>query len=154
MEPQIGRRDFLKTAAPVNVGVAAAASALTAKPLDEVRVGFIGVGERGSAILRQLLRVQGCRLAAICDLRPERVAAMQRVVEKSGQPAPAAYDRGESDYLRLCDRGDLDLVAIATPWNLHARMCVAALRAGKHAATETPPAQTIAECWQMVEAAE
>lgn len=150
MGQQIDRRDFLKTGA----GLAAGGASFAAGPLDEVRVGFIGVGERGSAIVEQFLRVKGCKLVAVCDLRPERVARMQRAAEKAGQPAPEAYDRGENDYLRLCDRKDLDLVGVATPWKLHARMCVAALRAGKHAATETPPAQTIEECWQMVEAAE
>src|ERR1019366_7730654 len=61
---------------------------------------------------------------------------------------------GETDYLRMCDRNDLDLVGIATPWNLHAPMSVAALNRGKHVGVETPPAQTVAECWQMLEAAE
>lgn len=130
------------------------AADIVTKPIPEVRIGYIGVGSRGSSLLRQFLRVKGCRIAAICDIRPERVARMQAAVEEAKQPKPAAYDRGETDYLRMCDRNDLDLVVIVTPWNLHAPMSVAALQRGKHVGVETPPAQTLVECWQMLEAAE
>src|ERR1035437_1259218 len=153
MEQVIGRRQFMKAAAPLGVGLAMAAD-LTTKPMSEVRLGFIGVGGRGSSLVQQFLRVKGCRVVAICDIRPERVASMQAATEKAGQAKPAAYDRGETDYLRMCDRDDLDLVGIATPWNLHAPMSVAALKRGKHLGVETPPAQKVAECWEMLEAAE
>ena len=54
----------------------------------------------------------------------------------------------------MCDAEQLDLVFTATPWELHAPVCVAAMRAGKHAATEVPMAVTVEECWQLVETAE
>jgi len=153
LEQRIDRRHFLRAAVPLSAGLAAAAD-LTTKPMAEVRVGFVGVGRRGSSIVRQLLRLKGCRLVAVCDIRPESVAAMQRLAEKADQPTPAAYDRGPTDYLRLCERDDLDLIVNAVPWNLHAPVSLACLRAGKHAATETPAAQTIDQCWQLVEASE
>jgi predicted dehydrogenase len=153
MGQKIGRREFMTAAVPLGVGLAMAAD-LATKPMSEVRLGFIGVGGRGSALVQQFLSVKGCRVVAICDIRPERVARMQRAAETAGQPTPAAYDRGETDYLRMCDRNDVDLVGIATPWNLHAPMSVAALNRGKHVGVETPPAQTVVECWQMLEAAE
>ena len=48
----------------------------------------------------------------------------------------------------------MDLVLTATPWQWHVPVCVAALKAGKHAATEVPAALTLEECWQLVETAE
>jgi hypothetical protein len=54
----------------------------------------------------------------------------------------------------MCQEEDLDLVFTATPWRWHVPVCVAAMRSGKHAATEVPAAVTIDECWQLVEIAE
>jgi predicted dehydrogenase len=104
-------------------------------------------------LFEQTLRVDNCQITAICDLKADRVARMQALTEKAGYPKPDGYT-GEMDYLRIADRKDVDLVIVVTPWKLHAPMCVAALKAGKHAAVEVPAAQTVEECWQLVEHAE
>ena len=52
------------------------------------------------------------------------------------------------------ERSDLDLVVTATPWQLHAPVCVAAMKAGKHACTEVPAALTVEQCWELVDASE
>lgn len=124
------------------------------QPIETVRIGFVGVGGRGTSLLRQLLRIDGCQVTAICDPILERVSRAQEMVKKAGFPEPVGYSRGDTDYERMCQAEDLDLVITATPWLDHARICVAALNAGKHAATEVPAAQTVDECWQMVEASE
>ena len=67
---------------------------------------------------------------------------------------PEGYFQGNADYQRLCDRHDVDLIVNATPWMLHAPVCLAALAAGKHVATEVPAAVTVEACWQLVDAAE
>jgi predicted dehydrogenase len=54
----------------------------------------------------------------------------------------------------MCDTEELDLVFTATPWEWHAPVCLAAMRAGKHAATEVPMCVTLEECWELVETAE
>jgi len=153
MSHPLSRRHFVGMAAAAPAA-AAAEIAFDARPMELVRAGFVGVGDRGIGLLRQFLRVAGCRLTAVCDLLPERVARAQRLAVEAGQPQPAGYSGGPEEYRRLLDRDDVDIVAIITPWNLHAPMCVAALKAGKHAAVETPAAQTVEECWQMVEASE
>ena len=50
--------------------------------------------------------------------------------------------------------GGADLVYNATPWQWHVPVCLAAMRHGKHAATEVPAARTIEECWELVETSE
>ena len=92
-------------------------------------------------------------MKAICDLVPAKVRKMQEACVKAGAPEPAGYSDGPEAWRRLCD-SDLDLVFVATPWELHAPMCVEAMKKGKHAATEVPMAVTVDECWQMVETAE
>jgi predicted dehydrogenase len=122
--------------------------------MDKVRIGFIGVGSRGSSLLGNVLDLDRVEIRAICDVVPDRVkSAQQRVVAK-GQPEPTGYARNDTDFERLCQRDDLDLVYIATPWEWHVRMAVSALELGKHAAIEVPAAMTLDECWQLVDTAE
>jgi predicted dehydrogenase len=125
-----------------------------APPLERVRVAFVGVGHQGSSHVANFLRIDGVDIAAICDIAPDKVAAAQKLVTDAGRPLPAAYSGGPRDYVRLCESDDVDLVFTATPWRLHAPVCVTAMENGKHAATEVPMAPTIDELWQIVETAE
>jgi predicted dehydrogenase len=79
--------------------------------------------------------------------------ALNNVVKRN-RPRPAAYSNGDTDYKRMLERDDIDIVIIATPWEWHARMCVDAMKAGKHAFTEVPAAITLDECWELVDTAE
>lgn len=166
------RRDFLKLAGMAGAGmmvgtVQAKDRALLFKPhyqrfnmhgyaapkLETVRVGFIGVGSRGSGTVRRMARVEGVEIKAICDIVPERVsAAIDSIKDFSHQPD--SYAEGEEAWKKLCDRDDLDLVIISTPWSLHTPQAVYAMEQGKHAATEVPAATTIEDCWKLVETSE
>ncbi|MCG3131266.1 MAG: Glycosyl hydrolase family 109 protein 1 [Phycisphaerae bacterium] len=142
-----------RTSNPVAEGAVTPLFALP--PLENVRMGFVGVGGMGSHhVLNCFLKIEGVQVKAVCDIVPERVARIQDAVEKSGQPRPAGYDRGPRDFERLCAEEDLDLVFTATPWEWHVPVCVAAMKHGKHAATEVPAAVTTEECWELVETAE
>src|SRR3954449_8205058 len=111
MDTKNRRRDFLKLGA--GLGAAAAlggAASAGAKPIESVRVGFVGVGVKGSEHVRNLLRIDGVELRAVCDIREEACAEAQRLVEKLGRRKPTAYSRGERDFERMCETEDLDLV--------------------------------------------
>jgi predicted dehydrogenase len=108
----------------------------------------------GNVHLDNLLQLEGVEIRAVGDIVPEKVLAAQDKVEKAGFRRPDGYDRGPRDYERMCDRPDLDLVYNATPWEWHVPICVAAMKAGKHAATEVPAAYTLDGCWELVETAE
>lgn len=153
MKQAISRRQFIRQGAAAGAALPLGAAAL-AKPLEELRIGFIGVGGRGMGHVREFLKLDRVALKAVCDIVPERVERAQAAIAKTGRPAPEGYSRGEYDYRRLCAREDLDLVVIATPWEWHTPMCVDAMKAGKHAAVEVPAATTLDECWQLVETAE
>jgi len=162
----LSRRDFVNAGAAAGLGAALVPAfgkaqapqqptpLFTAPPLERVRMGFVGIGGMGSVHLDNYLQLEGVEVKAVCDIVPEKVArAKQKVVEK-GQPEPVGYDRGPRDFERMCAEQELDLVLTATPWEWHVPVCLAALRTGKHAATEVPAAVTLDECWQLVEAAE
>ena len=106
-------------------------------------------------LLRALLDLEGVEVKAVCDIIEARVEKAQDMVTAAGQPKPNGYSRSETDFQRLCETEDLDLVINAVrPWKWHVPICVAAMTTGKHAATEVPAAETIEECWQLVETAE
>jgi hypothetical protein len=94
------------------------------------------------------------QIRAICDIRPDNLAKAQAAVEKSGRERPAGYSKNEESYLDLVARGDLDGVIIATPWQWHIRIAIAAMKAGKYAGMEVAPASSVEECWDLVKAHE
>ena len=124
------------------------------KPMETIGIGFVGVGLMGTAHVENLLKIEGAEIRAVCDVVPEKVERAQRLVAEASQPKPKGYSRGSTDFKRLCDQADLDLIFTATPWEWHVRVCVAAMKAGKHAATEVPAAQSLDDCWRLVETSE
>ena len=111
----INRRDVLKLgAAAVGASLAAAIPAgagegsqglgaapeslFTAPPIETVRVGFVGTGLQGSGHCRNLLRIAGVELKALCDVVPEKVERVSGWAVEAGQPKPAAYTRAQRDF--------------------------------------------------------
>lgn len=125
-----------------------------APPLETVRMGFVGVGHQGSSHVNNFLAIEGVEIAAVCDLVPEKAERVRDQVVEAGGAPPRLYTDGPDDWRRLCADEELDLVFTATPWSLHAPVCLEAMRNGKHAATEIPLAVTVDECWELVETAE
>jgi len=159
MNRRYNRRDFIKQSSVFGAGLALAGLGQTEtthvkQTKEYLKVGFVGVGRRGSNLLKILLEIEGVRMQAFCDIRPDRIARAKRWTIEANQPEPSGYSRGETDFKRMCENEDLDLVITATPWQWHVPVCVAAMKAGKHAATEVPAALTVDECWQLVETSE
>ncbi len=141
------RRRFLGLAATAAARVVGGAE----KP---VRIGMVGIGNRGAGLLRNLLHIEGVEIPAISDISETNSARALDLVEKSGRRRPELYSRGPEDFRRMVQRDDLDAVMTATPWELHTPVSVAAMKAGKYAATEVPAAVTLEECWQLVDTSE
>ncbi|MCC7475866.1 MAG: Gfo/Idh/MocA family oxidoreductase [Pirellulales bacterium] len=143
---RLSRRRFVQQAA-VATGLAATRGA-TAKVLgsnDRIRLGVIGVGNRGDQLLDAFLPHKDAQVVALCDVyEPYLLAAQQKVGGK-----PALY----RDYRKLLDQQDIDAVIIATPDHWHALQCVEACRAGKDVYVEKPLSLTIAEGREMVRVA-
>lgn len=128
-------------------------SGYAAPKLESVRIGFIGLGNRGPGAVKRISHIEGVDIKALCDLRPEKANAAKKLLDGSAHK-PDIYTGKEEEWKKLCDRKDIDLVYIATPWHLHTPMAVYAMEQGKHVATEVPAAKTLEECWQLVETSE
>jgi len=87
---------------------------------------------------------------AICDIDPEAISKSLKMIDEAGFEKPRTFIAHEHSYLDLLDLKDLDGVIIATPWLWHTRMTVDAMKAGKYAGVEVSAANTLEECWDLV----
>jgi len=168
------RRDFLATAAAAalagsalsacaaegskavatHAGAPAHGGGLFRAPaIPKVRIGYVGAGLQGSGHIANLLKIPGCEIVAVCDIVPAKVERVQKEVEAAGFKQPKGFSKGPTDYERLCQE-DLDLVYTATPWEFHVPVMLAAMKNGKHAATEVPMGYHTEDIWSLVETSE
>ena len=163
------RREFLKTASAAGVAASLGSGCQTvgritgdrrtvmdlrAPALDEVRVGFIGLGKRGPGAVRRLSRIPKTKVVAVCDVYEDRAARGASDVVAAGHSKPEMYFGSEKIYKKLCARDDINLVYVCTPWEWHVPMALEAMRCGKHVVTEVPMAMTVEDCWRLVEMSE
>src|SRR5690625_1767461 len=93
-----------------------------APAIDVVRVGVTGLGMRGSGTARRFASIENVEVVALNDVRPEMV---ERSIESiSDSHSPEGYSDGPDDWKRMCEREDIDLICIATPWHLHAEQAI------------------------------
>jgi predicted dehydrogenase len=127
----------------------------SAPKLEKVRVGFIGLGNRGPVNVDAIAYVEGVEIKALCDKRMVRVENSQKILSNHGLPAAKAYGGSEDIWKELCKDPDIDFISIAVPRGpLHAQMATFAMENGKHVAVEAPAASTLEEAWKLVETSE
>ena len=113
--------------------------------MENVRVGFIGLGNRGKSLLDVVL-AQKESVTAVCDLYADRAeSAANKVEEKSGK-RPAEY----TDYKKLLADESVDAVVISCAWEDHVMIAVDAMRAGKAVGLEVGGAYSVHQCWELV----
>jgi predicted dehydrogenase len=112
-------------------GLPAAFASQTVAASDTLGTAMIGVGNRGSYLLRGVMEQPGVRVAAVCDIKPDRL-------DKAASTAARDKPVTSKDYREVLARKDVDAVYIATPCDLHPEMVIAALKAGKHVYCEKP----------------
>ncbi|MBO7643987.1 MAG: Gfo/Idh/MocA family oxidoreductase, partial [Bacteroidales bacterium] len=117
-----------------------------AEPIEHVRIGLVGLGDRGSGAVHRFPYLEDASLVALCDLYPDRVENAQKILESHGAPRAIHEFSGPEGYKQLCELEDVDLVYLAVPWQLHTPIAVYAMEHGKHVAIEVPAATSIKEC--------
>ena len=113
-----------------------------ASPSRAARVGLIGLGTRGTTLLRTLLEMDGVEVVALADAEPRHLTRASGIAEKAKGARPEAYER----IGPVLERPDIEAVVVALPCDLHASTYRDALRAGKHLYGEKPLAPTLEEC--------
>ncbi len=117
---------------------------------EKLNIGMIGVGLRGTNHLSNLLLRKDINITAVCDIDPERISLAKKMIGDAGGKAPVTFGSNDLDYRNLLALGEVDAVVISTPWLWHVRMTVDAMLAGKYAGVEVSAANTMEECWDLV----
>lgn len=128
-------------------------SNFAAPKIEKVRLGFIGLGNRGPDHSTQTSRLEGVEVKALCDVRPIRAGLAEEQVRLFGH-TPDLYAGNADKWKKVCDRDDIDAIYISTQWDLHTPIAVYAMNQGKHVFVEVPAATTVDECWELVETSE
>lgn len=150
------RRNFIKKTAIVTAGASIipnltfGITSNTNFGLDKVKVALIGVGLRGTNHLNNLLLREDVLITTICDIDPKRIDIALDLIKKTGQKKPEVFGKDDYDYRNLLASKDVDAVIISTPWLWHTRMAKDSMKAGKYTGLEVSAANTMEECWDLV----
>jgi hypothetical protein len=114
--------------------------------MDKLKIGIIGLGQRGGTMTGTILACDDAEIVAVCDVYEDRRAEIaEKVKEKQGE-LPVAY----SDYRDLLKDENVQAVFVASSWETHVKIAIDSLEAGKITAMEVGGAYEIEECWELV----
>lgn len=150
----INRRDFIRQSAITGTGAAILPSGFLFSENRRVKVAIIGTGLRGQDHLELLLRRDDVEVVAICDIDAGMLESAKKLVADSGKTQPKVITGSVHAWESVFKIPGLEAVLIATPWEWHAPMCIAALEAGVYVATEVVLGITLEDHWNVVKAAE
>lgn len=127
--------------------------ALACERISCVRIAFIGLGKRGKESIHHFMHMQGVVIQVVCDLNEENLHFARTLMARHGKALPHEYRQADA-WREVCRRDDIDLVYVCTNREHHVEIALYAMAQGKHVALEVPAANTLAECWALVDAAE
>jgi predicted dehydrogenase len=167
------RRDFIKKLTAAGIGAAGIAVANKAeaavgnmaetqqkkKPAGKddgkLRFGFIGTGSRCQEHINNVLSIGDTRIVAICDTQQGPLDRTLKHIAKFNVPEPKIYTGSEQTFRQMLNNEEFDCVIIASPWEWHVPMSVAAMKAGvPYVGVEVSAANTVEECWDLVNTSE
>ena len=156
MNEAYNRRSFVKKSTAAVSGLALSGFALAQESDSSklLRIGFVGVGDRGSYHLDCALGIEGVIVPAICDINDSYLYRAKRWIEEAGQPSPTLYGKSRTDFERMFQQEELDVVICSTSWKWHAPICISAMKNGKHCVSEVPLILTLDEAWDVIETSE
>jgi predicted dehydrogenase len=163
------RRTFLKKSALGTVALAAGIEGLSAPYIskfsgsaDKIRMGFIGVGNRGTQLMNMFRQFDDVEVAALCDVYEPYLSRNRDLVDarylqimadripRMGEKFPR-QPKPFTDYRKMLDDKEIDAVCIATPDHWHALQTIHAIQAGKDVFVEKPLTITLQEGRKMVD---
>lgn len=153
----IERRTFIKGAAAVSAfTILKPGTVFGTQANSAIRMGIIGCGGRGTAVISSMSKNTSVAIIAMADLLDDKLQSAIPVLNKlnnaKGLPEipKANIHQGSKAYLALLDNKDVDAVLVSSPCYSHPGYIEAALAAGKHVYSEKPVAVDVAGCLQVM----
>ena len=150
----LSRRQFLDSGArnaagvaAVGVGALALSETTQAAQPQKIRVGVIGVRNRGAVLATQMAALPQGEVVVVCDVDQNQFSQVVSKVSEAQDTAPET----ETDYRRLLERNDLDVIVVATPDHWHLKMATEVLQSGKDLYLEVPVTRTREEAVQLMQ---
>ena len=116
---------------------------------DRIKLAVIGLGNRGLGMLKNPIipmKEEGIDVVAVCDPLKDRVDTAVNALLQSGAEKPFAT----TDYKEVLSLKELDAVYIATSWESHVEIAVAAMKAGKYVGLEVGGAYSLDDCYKLI----
>ncbi len=118
--------------------------------MEEIKVGVVGLGGRGRHNIQSMLDNPGVTVVAVCDVYRDRCEEAAKIVENAGQDTP--YQT--TDYKKVLQRTDIDVVTVFSSWETHIDIAIQAMEAGKIVGMEVGGAVSVEECQRLVDTQE
>lgn len=112
----------------------------------DIKVGMIGLGGRGSNLLRETIIPLGVEVVAVCDLYEDRIQKAAQIIKEAGYSEPKMFE----DYRDMLAMSEIDAVIVAASWEDHVRITCDAMKAGKYVGYEVGGAYSVEDCWKLV----
>ena len=129
----------------------------SAEKIKKVRIGIIGLGNRGNVLLQMcqyLVEKEHAEIVALSDIEKKKTDKATLILKKWQKNKVSVYNSSQEDWKNLAKRDDIDLVVIATPWRLHTPMSLFCMENNKHVACEVPIAYKLEDCWKLTQTSE
>lgn len=148
----MNRRDVLAAGAAALAMAALPGPAIARglRGLSRLKIGVIGVGERGRVHLRELLRRDDLDVTAISDIDPYVIAASRKLFDDAGKPRPQVFTGDNGAWRKMLRPGALDAVFVVTPWEWHKPMAIAAMEARIAVGCEVVAGVTVQDHWDLL----
>lgn len=161
MENKVNRRNFLKGAAAVStLTILKPAIVFGTRANSALRVGIIGVGNRGMSVVKAMSENAGIQLTAAADIFQDQLSSGVNILNSInkarsfGEIPKTNQFAGSKAYLHLLESKDVDAVVISTPAYAHPEILEAAVAASKHAYCEKPAAVDVDGCQRLLKLSE
>lgn len=114
--------------------------------MKRLKIGFVGLGQRGKGMLSTFLGIENVDVVALCDVYQDRVDEIAKLVKKERNIEPRQYN----DFELMLNDGGLDAMYIASSWESHIDQAIQCMKAGIPCGMEVGGAYTIKDCWRLV----
>lgn len=114
--------------------------------MEKLRLGIVGVGKRGTSLMKLFLKMDQVQVVAVCDLYQDRVDAASEEVVNQGFEKPF----GTTDYKELVTKDKVDCIVVTTSWRTRVEVVTYSMKQGVPVGSEVGGANSLEDCFELV----